>query len=82
MRRQGVKDRFMEKVQVTKDCWIWQATKNWNEYGRFKLSGSLQGVKWYPFHVIERRRNVQLCLSFPDQQCGTVIHGLYRYYPL
>ncbi len=44
MRRQSVKDRFMEKVLVTKDCWLWQATKNGDGYGRFKLGGRLQGA--------------------------------------
>lgn len=30
-------DRFWTKVKKTESCWLWQASKTWNGYGRFRF---------------------------------------------
>ena len=46
--------RFWEKVAVTDDvdaCWLWQATKNQDGYGRFRVNGKLVQAHRYSYEL-------------------------------
>lgn len=40
----SVKERFMQKVEVTDSCWNWKAGKKGGGYGVFYLDGALRGA--------------------------------------
>ncbi len=44
MQASDVELRFWSKVNKTKSCWNWTATKSRNGYGQIKLSGNRQGT--------------------------------------
>lgn len=39
----NTQERFLKKIQKTKTCWLWTATKNRKGYGQF---GVRRGSKW------------------------------------
>jgi hypothetical protein len=36
--------RFLEKVNKTESCWLWESQKTRNGYGKFSLGGGYQGA--------------------------------------
>ena len=51
-RKTSEEERFWMKVDKTKTCWLWTASKNSLGYGRFKFQGKTGGAHRYSYLLV------------------------------
>ena len=68
--------RFWDKVNKTKDCWNWTASKTKQGYGRFKLNGKLESphIISYQLHNQKETTNFDVCHKCDNPSCVNPDH--------
>lgn len=80
-RRRRVRIRFMDKVKVEGDCWLWTGTRNHKGYGQFWFNGKMLQAHRHAYErlhgaiptgkIIMHSCHVRACVRPSHLQIGT-----------